>query len=52
MVDWAYDVSPLDRAVNEARADIYEARAAVETSMMARGIFSATAREARSQKGR
>ena len=37
--------SPHDEGIRDARARVYEKRAGIETSLMARGIFSGAARE-------
>ena len=48
LIEWAWQASPDDRAVNEARASIYSRRAESETSMMARSIYLGAARESES----
>jgi alkyl sulfatase BDS1-like metallo-beta-lactamase superfamily hydrolase len=45
LIDWAAAVTPADRKVHAARAQIYERRAAAAHALMTRGIFSAAARE-------
>jgi alkyl sulfatase BDS1-like metallo-beta-lactamase superfamily hydrolase len=47
LADFAADASPDDAAVQRVRAVVYEARAAAEESLMARGIFSWEGAEAR-----
>jgi alkyl sulfatase BDS1-like metallo-beta-lactamase superfamily hydrolase len=47
LVEIAYRAAPNDVAVREARATIYEARAEQETSLMAKAIYAAAARQCR-----
>ena len=42
LVEWAARASPADEGVRRARTLIYRARAATETSLMAKSIFGAT----------
>ena len=51
LVDWAVAANPDDRAAHVARAEIYEARAAVSPALMTRGIFAAAARDSRAVAG-
>ena len=50
LIDWAVAAEPDHREVHAARAEIYERRAAEARALMTRGIFSATARESRSEE--
>jgi alkyl sulfatase BDS1-like metallo-beta-lactamase superfamily hydrolase len=45
LVEWAVDAEPDDREVLQARADIYRLRRKHESSLMAKGIFGAAARQ-------
>jgi alkyl sulfatase BDS1-like metallo-beta-lactamase superfamily hydrolase len=45
LVEWAVAADPEDRALHEARAEIYRARVKDERSLMARGVFSWAAHE-------
>jgi alkyl sulfatase BDS1-like metallo-beta-lactamase superfamily hydrolase len=47
LVELAMRADPLDRRVNQIRAAIYDERARVETSLMARGVYTAAADESR-----
>ena len=47
LVEFAAAAAPDDAAVHGARAEIYEARVAEETALMAKGVFGAAARESR-----
>lgn len=43
LIEWAHAAAPADAAVRAARREIYQRRADVETSLMARSIFAAAA---------
>jgi alkyl sulfatase BDS1-like metallo-beta-lactamase superfamily hydrolase len=45
LAEWAAQAAPDDRRVHAARAAVYRERAAAESSLMARGIFGAAARD-------
>ena len=45
LAELAWLADPEDARVREARAAVYRARVAVETSLMAKGIYGAAARE-------
>jgi alkyl sulfatase BDS1-like metallo-beta-lactamase superfamily hydrolase len=45
LAEAAYRAAPTDPAARAARAKVYRARAEVETSLMAKGIFSSAAKE-------
>jgi alkyl sulfatase BDS1-like metallo-beta-lactamase superfamily hydrolase len=45
LVEWAAQAEPDSRSIHEARAEIYEARKAAESSLMAKGIFAGAAAE-------
>jgi alkyl sulfatase BDS1-like metallo-beta-lactamase superfamily hydrolase len=47
VIEWAHMAAPNDRAVHEARADIYDQRASQETAMMTINIFRYAERESR-----
>ena len=47
LVELAALAAPDDRAVQAARAEVFERRVAVETSTMAKGVFAWAASEAR-----
>jgi len=47
VAEWAVGAAPEDRAAHAVRADVYAARRQEESSLMARGIFGAAARESR-----
>ena len=47
LADLAGWAAPRDRDVHSRRAEVYEARRAMELSLMSKGIFSAAARESR-----
>jgi alkyl sulfatase BDS1-like metallo-beta-lactamase superfamily hydrolase len=47
LVEMAYAIAPRDEHVRAARASIYEKRVSGETSLMAKAIFKAAARESR-----
>jgi glyoxylase-like metal-dependent hydrolase (beta-lactamase superfamily II) len=45
LIEWAWQASPDDGAVNAARIEIYKRRAAAESSLMAKSIYLGAARE-------
>lgn len=45
LAEWAHAAAPDDAAVRAARAELYRRRAAAETSLMARSIFTGAAEE-------
>ncbi|MHB8670488.1 MAG: alkyl sulfatase dimerization domain-containing protein [Acidimicrobiales bacterium] len=47
LIEWAVAAAPEDREVHRARAEIYERRRTAATSTMAKGVFTAAARESR-----
>jgi alkyl sulfatase BDS1-like metallo-beta-lactamase superfamily hydrolase len=49
LVELAALADPQDIAVHAIRAEVYQARRAIETSLMARGIYGAAANESRSR---
>ncbi|MEN8161410.1 MAG: alkyl sulfatase dimerization domain-containing protein, partial [Myxococcota bacterium] len=51
LVELAVQAEPEDAAVHEARAAIYTERRRRETSLMAKGIYGAAARESRARAG-
>jgi alkyl sulfatase BDS1-like metallo-beta-lactamase superfamily hydrolase len=50
LVETAWLAAPDDRGIAQLRADVYTRRVRAETSLMARGIFSAAARETTEEK--
>lgn len=50
LAEWAWQAAPEDARVREVRALVYDRRAAGETSLMARSIYSAAAAEARARR--
>jgi len=47
LIEMAYRAAPNDAAVREARSSIYEKRSELESSLMAKAIFAAAARQSR-----
>ena len=47
LAELAVQAAPDDRALHATRAEVYERRLAIETSMMARGVFTSAATESR-----
>ena len=45
LVEWAWQADPQDTAIARIRSEIYRDRAETETSLMAKGIFQAAARD-------
>ncbi|HXH59268.1 alkyl sulfatase dimerization domain-containing protein [Iamia sp.] len=45
LVEWAGDAAPDDRDIHAVRQQLYERRRTAETSLMAKGIFAAAARD-------
>jgi alkyl sulfatase BDS1-like metallo-beta-lactamase superfamily hydrolase len=45
LAEWARQAAPDDDGIRRARAAIYRARAAVESSLMAKNIFTSAADE-------
>jgi alkyl sulfatase BDS1-like metallo-beta-lactamase superfamily hydrolase len=52
LADLAGWAAPADPAIHRRRADVYEARARVEPSLMSQGIFRAAARDSEAVAGR
>jgi glyoxylase-like metal-dependent hydrolase (beta-lactamase superfamily II) len=51
LAEWAAAAAPDDRTAQQARADVFAARAQVEASTMSKGIFSWAAAESRARAG-
>ncbi|HEX9993458.1 MAG TPA: alkyl sulfatase dimerization domain-containing protein [Acidimicrobiales bacterium] len=51
LAEWAAQVAPADATAADVRAEVAEARVAVERSLMAKGVFSWTAVESRRSTG-
>ena len=47
LIEFAAEAAPEDREVHAARAAIYRARRAAESSLMSKGIFAAAERESK-----
>jgi alkyl sulfatase BDS1-like metallo-beta-lactamase superfamily hydrolase len=47
VIEWAHAAAPNDRAVHEARAEVYGRRADAETALMTMNIYRAAERESR-----
>lgn len=50
LVEWAALAAPDDKAVQRARAEVFELRVAAEASTMSKGVFGAAARESRAKE--
>ncbi len=51
LAELAGQAAPEDRAVHDARARVYEARAEVEDSLMSKGVFRSAAKASRERSG-
>jgi len=51
LAEWATLAEPVDRAAQTLKRDVYDARLAAESSLMAQGIFRAAANDARAALG-
>ena len=49
LAEWATQAAPDDKAVHEARRDVYQRRLTIETSTMATGVYSWAVRESTKQ---
>jgi alkyl sulfatase BDS1-like metallo-beta-lactamase superfamily hydrolase len=45
LAEMAHQAAPADKSIKKTRSDVYRARAEIETSLMARNIFTAAADE-------
>ncbi len=50
VIEWAYAATPKDRAVLDARAEVYGERAGQETALMTMNIYRAAERESREKQ--